>query len=275
MKLPGSPISFVFSTHRNMRFLIVTVILLLPIVTQAQFEKKISVNFTPGLFKTIGPKEYPDPYDPGYDYPFIMPNFQTGWILNGGVQFNYSRKVSFEVNLGFARSGFWNYDAYDPDYDDYYCWTCWEIYDEFTDEPVASGQDYYTLVNFSVGFAPKFYFLPSKKINPYGLLEVNLNYTSVDFIDAEYEEYVKLGREDEYGESASETWFEKSFGFGFNPMIGAEYTLSDAIGIYLQAGYWLIILNKKELYIPEEKENFNALKFQIGVRMSFWKAKEL
>ena len=90
-----------------------------------------------------------------------------------------------------------------------------------------------------------------------------------------YEEYVKLGREDEYGESLSETWFEKSVGMGFYPGIGIEFNMNDNIGIFLQTGYWLILLNKNEFYYSEQEENFQAFKFQLGVRMSFWKSKKL
>lgn len=259
-------------TFRKIVLLIVFV--LFPAILSAQFEKKVSVNLSTGLFKTFGPKDYPDPYDDEYTFPYLMPNFQTGWTFNGGVQFNYNRQVSFEANLGIARSGFWYYEYYDPWDGKYYSWDYWEICDEYTDEPIASGENYLTLFNLSLGFAPKYYFLPSKKINPYAFLELNLNYTTVKYIDAEYEEYVKLGREDELGESWTETLMEKSFGFGIYPGIGAELTVNESIGIFAQTGYWLILLNKKEFeYL--EKENFHAFKFQLGVRMSFWKSKEL
>lgn len=275
MKPLTSQISDFIRFIKNRKTLLITIFLLLPVLTSAQFEKKISVNITPGFFKTIGPKDYPDPY--GYDYklPHLMPNFQVGWSINGGIQFNYSRNISFEANLGIARSGFWQYDAYDPDYDDYYCWTCWDIYDDYSDEPIASGQDYLTLFNFSIGFAPKYYFLPSKKINPYALLELNLNFTSVKFIDTWYEEMVNLGMDVADEEDYTEFWLEKSLGLGISPVVGAEFNLSDNIGIFMQTGYWLIVLDKKEFEEPEEEENFHALKFQLGVRMSFWKAKKL
>ena len=275
MKLLNSHASGCFKIKDPERIIVLSVLLLLPLVLSAQFEKKISINISPGIFKTIGPKDYPDPYEYDYKIPYLMPNFTTGWTVEGGVQFNYSRKISFGANLGIARSGYWYYDAYDPDYDDYYCWLCWEIYDENTYELVASGEDYLTLFNFNFGIYPKLYFLPSKRINPYTLLEINLNYTSVNYIDAMYEKYVSLGREDEYGESLSETWMEKSFGIGLYPGIGTEINLSDNIGIFLQTGYWLIILNKDEFELPEDEENFHALRFQLGVRMSFWKSKKL
>jgi hypothetical protein len=267
--------SEIFPAHNNIRKFLIAILVILPVLASAQFERKISVNVSGGLFRTIGPKEYPDPYYIDFEIPYLMPNFQTGWTIFGGIQYNISRKFSLEGNLGFARSGYWYYEAYDPDYNDYYCWMCWEIYDEYYEDALISGEDYLTLFNLSIGFAPKYYFLPSKRINPYALVELNFNYTSVDFIDSEYEAYVELGREDEYGESASETWMEKSFGLGFSPVVGTEFSVNDNIGIFFQAGYWMILLNKNEFEYAEEEENFHALKFQLGVRMSFWKSKEL
>lgn len=259
----------------NPKILLLSSLIFIPILIHAQFENKISINLSGGLFKTFGAKDYPDPYDNEYTYPYLMPNFQTGWTIIGGVQFNYSRKISFEVNIGIARSGFWYYEYYDPWDGEYYSWDCWEIYDEYTDEPIASGENYLTLFNFSVGFAPKYYFLPSKRFKPYAILEINLNYTTVKYIDAEYEEYAKLGREDELDESWTETWMDKSFGIGFSPCIGAEFTVNDNIGVFAQTGYWLILLNKNEFEYPEDEHNFHAFKFQLGVRMSFWKSKKL
>ncbi len=276
MKHLSCHISYQVKPFTIRKIIILSGLILLSAITSAQFEKKISINLSGGIFKTFGAKDYP--VGPGYDedyLPYLMPNFQLGWTCNIGAQFNWNRYISFELNFGLANSGYWSYSSYDADNDDYYNYMYWDIYDEETDEILASGENYMTLFNLSFGLSPKYYFLPAKKFNPYALLEVNLNYTSVEYIDTKYDAYVKLGREDEYGESDTELLMDNSFAVGFYPGIGLEYALNDNIGFFAQTGYWLILLNKDEFETSDEAENFNAFKFQMGVRLSFWKAKEL
>jgi hypothetical protein len=277
MKFMSSHISNCYKLYKIFKPVILSVIILVPTLASAQFERKVSVNLSGGLFKTFGPKEYEINENYNEDvYPYLMPNFQIGWLLNSGFQYNYNRHFSFELNLGISRSGYWYYDMYDAEYDHYYCWECWEICDEDTEETLASGEKYYTFFNTGIGITPKFYLLPSKKFNPYALFEFDINYTSIEFFDTEYDAYESLGRENEYGDSDSKMIMNNNFGVGIQAGIGVEYNLNDNLGFFAQTGYWLMFLKMEEFEEPKKQyENSHAFKFHLGVRLSFLKAKEL
>jgi len=243
-----------------------------------QFEQKISLNLAGGIFKTFGSKTYIPDWASGPEdkEPHLMPHFETGWAVNGGVQFNINRHFSLLADIGFMRSGYWYYDPSDPnDPEDDYNYLYFEIYEDTIDYVVvASGEDELTLFNLNIGLTPKYYFLPGKKVNPFIFAGININYTNVNFTDRQYEAYEDLGRLDEYGESESAAWMEKSFGFGLYPGAGVEYNLNDNLGFFLHAGYYMVFLNKNEFQYAEEEENLQALKVQAGIRFSFWKSKD-
>jgi len=252
---------------------------LISLSASGQFEQKVSLNFAGGIFKTFGPKTYIPDWASGPEdkEPHLMPHFETGWAINGGVQFNINRHFSLLADIGFMYSGYWYYDPSDPnDPEDDYNYLYFEIYEDTIDYVVAaSGEDELNLFNLHIGFTPKYYFLPGKKFNPFVFAGININYTNVQFIDRQYEAYDQLGRLEEYGESETAAWMDKSFGLGFFPGAGIEYNLNDNLGFFLHAGYYLVFLNKSEFQYPEEEENLQAFKLQLGVRFSFWKSKDL
>jgi opacity protein-like surface antigen len=244
-----------------------------------QFEQKVSLNAAVGIFKTFGPKTYIPDWASGPEdkEPHLMPQFEAGWAVNGGVQFNLNRHFSLLADIGFMYSGYWYYDPSDPnDPEDDYNYLYWEIYEDTIDYVVvATGENELSMFNLNIGLTPKYYFLPGKKFNPFVFAGIHINYTNVDYKDSQYEAYKDLGRLEEYGESESGSWMEKSFGLGIYPGAGLEYNLNDNLGFFLHAGYYLVFLNKGEFQYPEEEENLQALKVQVGVRFSFWKSKEL
>lgn len=261
------------------KILLALIVFACSISTFGQFEQKISLNFSAGIIKTFGPKTYiPDwATTPDDKEPLLMSNFEMGWAVNGGVQFNINSHFSILADIGFMSSGYWYYDPSDPnDPEDDYNYLYYEIYADTIDwEVVASGEDELTMFNLNIGLTPKYYFLPGKKFNPYIFAGININYTNVDFIDHEYEAYKDLDRLDEYGDSETALWLDSSFGIGVFPGAGVEYKLNDNIGFFIQTGYYLILLNKNEFDYPEAEENFHAFKLQLGIQLSFWKSKDL
>jgi opacity protein-like surface antigen len=243
-----------------------------PLIVFAQFEQKLSLNFSAGTFKTIGSKTYmPEwAYSQDESEPLQMPNFRPGILGNAGIQFNVNRHLSLSADLGLIYSGQWYYNVYDNvNYLDY------EIYDPVTDDLLADGSDELTLLNVSFGIAPKYYLLPGKKINPFILAGLTLNYTKSDFTDNQWQAYHDLNMLDPDDSGPCSPYLENSFGLGFHPGLGGEYNLSDNIGFFISMGYHLILLNKENFKSPEQEENINFIDFHAGVRFSFLKSKNL
>ena len=243
-----------------------------PLIVCAQFENKLSINLSAGTFKTIGSKTYLPEWASSQDEsePLQMPNFRPGILGNAAIQFNLNRHLSLSADLGLIYSGQWYYNIYDNvNYLDYAIW------DSITDELLADGSDEMTLLNLSIGFAPKYYLLPGKKINPFILLGLSLNYTKSDFTDNQWQAYHDLNMLDPDDSGPCSPYLENSFGVGFHPGLGGEYNLSDNIGFFISMGYHLILLSKEKFKSPEQEENLNFIDLHAGVRFSFLKSKNL
>jgi outer membrane protein W len=257
-----------------MKRIIFLSIIFFPFITQAQFEQKLSINLSAGPFKTIGKKDFV-PYSdyPTEYWPYQLSNFRTGVMGNLGFQYNLNRHLSLDADLGLMYSGGWYYSLNDNgvNYLDF------QLYqDDTTDVLIAEGSNEMTLLNLSFGFAPKYYLLPGKKINPYIFVGINLNYTTSTFTDNRW-----LARE-KYNmpnpDPPCNDFLEKNFGLGFHPGFGAEYSLNDKIGFFISAGYYFILLNKdnfKEEARIENKENLHSINLHAGIRFSFLKSKNL
>lgn len=252
--------------------IIIVIIIFFPFITRAQFEQKLSINLSAGTFKTIGSKTYLPEWASSQEEsePLQMPNFRPGVLGIAGIQFNLNRHLSLSADLGLMYSGQWYYNVYDNvNYLDF------AIYDSITDELLADGSDELTLLNISIGFTPKYYLFPGKKINPYIFAGLTLNYTKSDFTDNQWQAYHDLNMLDPDDTGPCSPYLENSFGLGFYPGLGGEYNLSDNIGFFISMGYHLILLKKENFKSPEQEENLNFIDFHAGVRFSFLKSKNL
>lgn len=244
---------------------------LIPLITRAQFEQKLSINLSAGTFKPIGTKTFlPEWASEDEREPLQMPNYRQGVLGNVSFQFNINRHLSVDADLGIIYSGQWYYNIYDDvNYLDF------AIYDSITDELLADGSDELTIMNISLGLAPRYYLLPGKKINPYIFAGLSINYTKCEFNDNQWQAYHDLGMLEPDDSGPSNDYLEKNVGFGLYPGIGAEYTISDNIGIFISAGYYLILLKKENFKTTSREENFNSVNLQAGIRLSFLKSKNL
>ena len=244
----------------------------------AQFEQRLSVNLSAGYFNTIGWTGYEDEWwSPGDPYePNLMPNFTAGVSLSGGLQYNFSRHLSVEFRLGYMYSPGWYYD-YSDDGSEPFNYLYYEIYtDTFTYNIAASGENYMDLANFHVGIAPRYYFAPGRKLNPYLFGGISINYTDTYFDNMEYEAYKDLGREDEYtGADNLTDWFDYQVGIGFTAGVGAEYALNDYLGLFAQVDWHYIPLSEGAFYEGNNYANFQAINIHLGARISFFRSKEL
>jgi len=238
--------------------------LFLPLTSLAQFEQKVSINFASGTFKTVGNKL--GEYD-----PMQMPNYQLGFSANGGLQFKINERFSLMANFGIMISQRWSYK--EGDNNNYLYWSI--ILDTITYEPIAEGENYLDIQNFSFSVIPKYYLNPGKRWNPYFYAGVNINLTRAYFEDNEWIALEKLNMLDPDDTGPYNYNLEKNLGIGFNPGFGVEYFPNERIGFYFSSGYYFIMLNKKNFKSPEQEENFNALVLQAGLRLYFIKSKDL
>jgi len=213
----------------------------------------------------------------GYQTVYLMPNYEIGYSLKGGIQYNFSRQLSLELNMGYMHSSFWWYDVYDEINDDHYSYLGWHVYDQGTNEILENGSNYFTLDNLHFGLTSRYYFLPAKKFNPFALAGINLNILDSEYIDSQYDVYERLERLDEYevGYNTSRVMLEAYPCVGFLAGGGIAYTLNENIGFFFEAGYQFIYLNWYDYIEPVQLSDLNALKLHLGVRFSFLKSKQL
>ena len=250
----------------------------LPSLLPAQFEQKVSLNFEAGVFKTVGPKTYQPSwsFNPDEFPPTQMPNYKPGPMVVAGLQFNLNRNLSLKADIGIMYTGKWFYPA-DPNSPEYARVNHLEyfIYDQVTDELITQGSDQLNVTNICIGFAPKYYLSPGKKINPYFYAGIALSYLSSSFEDNQWEAYRDLGLLPIDDTGPGNPYLEKSAGFGFKPGFGMEYALSDKAGFFLSTGFYYILLNKDNFKTEEQAENFMTFTLQAGLRFSFIKSKQL
>jgi hypothetical protein len=246
--------------------------------TAAQLEQQLSVNISGGYFNTAGWTGWePEGWYTGAPYePTLMPNFTSGVSVAAGIQYNFSRHFSVEFRLGFQYSSGWYYD-YSEDGQEEFNYLYYEIYEDEISYVVAiRGENYMDLGNYHLGIAPRYYFLPGRRVNPFLLAGININNTDVYFDNREYQAYVDLGREDEYtGSEGLTNWFDYQVGIGVLAGIGAEMALSDFLGIFIQADYHFVPMREGSIYYPEDYAHFHGINLHLGVRISFLRSKEL
>lgn len=245
-------------------------LILFPFTLNAQFERKVSINVSTGIFKSFGEKYgYRDDGEPR---PKQMPSYKPGTVTDFGFQFNISPKFSLLTEFGIMYSGAWSLIS-----DDEYNWMHYENWNHTGDTLLSEGFNESDLFNFSVSVKPKFYFLPGKKFNPFLYAGFNINFTHANYTDNLWRDYVTYGLMLPGETPPDSPFLEKNIGFGLSPGLGVEYNPGDKLGVFLTSGYYLIIMNKKNFWYgePERAGNLNAFLLQAGIRYSFFKSKNL
>ncbi len=262
---------------------------------RGQFEQRLTLNFSAGLVAPSGPKEYVDYDVPLTDTyfsgtiaqtrPYLMANFNKGMSFYGGIQYNFSRQfaTAFSVQLfqilNWEYSYEWNFMY--PEETIRGSWMEWQIRESDIDPDgsydviVESGENKLSLTNIGISATPKVYALPGRRFNPYLFGEISYNLTNLSLRNnygrainryhiegIEYEPLVKI--------------LERSIGLGLYPGMGAEFRLSENLGIFLQGGYSVIFVNDKKLKDAGfAAENFTNMRTEAGVKLSFWRSKNL
>ncbi|MCU0457402.1 MAG: outer membrane beta-barrel protein [Bacteroidales bacterium] len=243
---------------------LILLFLFLSLLTFSQFEQKVSINISAGMFKTFGYETGEGDYD-----PLQMPHYRPGPIAEAGIQYNINRRLSVMVSAGIMYSGSWSFMTGDYDYLHY------TIFDPETEEPIAEGINKLNLFNLQAGIFPKFYLFPSKKWNPYLFAGISMNFTSAKYTNNWWKDADRLGVLGPDDEVPYDPFLEKNNGLGFIPGLGVEYGQTDRLRIYMSTGYYLIALNEKNFKNELVIENFNAFFIQLGVRLAFLKSKDL
>jgi hypothetical protein len=240
-----------------------SLLIIISLSSKAQYEQKVSIDVSSGIFKTFGKKSIGEMI-------MQMPNYKMGFLANGGLQFRLSNRLSLSTEFGLTVSQRWAYNGKDFIND-----LSWTISDTITNELLESGNDYLDIYNYGFSLKPKYYLFPDKKLNPYFFCGVNINWTCAYFENTEWAAYKKLGWLSVEDTVPGNDNLENSVGIGFNPGIGVEYSPNDRFHFYLESGYYVIMLEKDKFKDPLREENFNALILQAGLRLNFIKSKDL
>ncbi len=264
---------------------ILMIMIIAPNPLDAQFEQKLSLNISAGYFNTIGSTGWQEDMYLGTDYyePTLMPNFKGGPSIYAGIQYNFSRHFSIEFQLGYSFSPGWFFDASDtsdPDAEPVNS-LHYEIFaDTVNWELLASGENYMDMTNMQMGIAPRYYFGPGNRFNPFIFAGISLNYTSAYFEDLEYEAYQSLGWSvDEFGDPVEPSelinWFDYQVGLGILVGAGVEYALNDSWGLFATASYHFIPLNDASFLNDAKYADYHDFSIHFGARISILKSKEL
>lgn len=243
----------------------------------SQFEQQLSVNLSAGVFNTIGPSDYlpEDVYNTDISDPTLIPNFKVGFSFSAGLQYNLSRHLSIEATFGINSSSHWYYDPSDASSDPHNFLHYEILADTVNYTLLASGDNELFLTNLVFGIAPRYYFRPGKKFNPYFFAGINISLLDVHFENNELSALRNLGKEDEYEINPVELWHGYSTNMGFNTGAGMEYAVGDNLGLFLQARYLFAGLKESEYGGQSEHANYNSIEIHLGVRISFLKSKDL
>lgn len=240
----------------------------------AQFEQKLSLNISAGYFSTLGWNGWDDNWEE--HGPTLMPNFKGGPSVSAGLQYNFSRHFSVEIQLGYSFAPKWYFDASDESQEPFSYLNYEIIGDSATWEVLGSGENFMDMSNLHIGVTPKYYFGPGNRFNPFILAGISLNYTDVYFDNVEYEDYKDLGMEDVYVENYDlVNWFDDHFGLGFMAGAGCEYALNDTWGLFAQLIYHFIPLRDDAFVYAIKEINYHDLSMHLGARFSFLKSKAL
>jgi len=247
-------------------------LLLVPLALHSQFEQKISVSLSGGMFYTMGASTYRPDYwsSPEDDAPLMMSNFKPGADVMLGIQYNLNRHISIQLDGAVHYAGQWYFE------EDGISVLYYNIDDPDNDEiSLASGENELMFTNIAIGITPKFYFRPGKRVNPFLFAGINLNLTSTTFKDNEWAALKEHGLLDPPDDPPEQAFDLQNTGPGFFPGIGLDLALGDRLSLFLLSGYRLVLLKEDNFYTPEQHENLNALSVQAGIRVSFIKSKDL
>ncbi|MGD0340701.1 MAG: outer membrane beta-barrel protein [Bacteroidales bacterium] len=239
--------------------------LIIPISAYSQFDKKFSLNLSPGIFKTFG-KKLTD-----YTGPLQFPNYKPGFAGDLGLQFKLGNHFSIVTEVGLMFTNGWNYKTQDKS-----DWLHWIIEDTTTHQVLSEGEDHFNMRNFSVCVKPKYYLLKDKKWNPYLFVGISLNWTKCKYEDNQWQAKKDLGVLPPDDPGPFNDYLHKNFGLGFNPGLGIEFSPKERFYFYAEVGYYSINLKDENFLAgPQWVENFNAIIFQAGMRFNFIRLKEL
>lgn len=239
--------------------------LLLPLFANSQFDQKLSINLSLGMFDTFGEKYTAE----GGAMQF--PNYKPGFAGSGGLQVRFGDHFSVGAEFGVMITNNWDYKA-SPGDDDYLHWT---VNDPVTDAVLAEGYNYLDLHNFALAIKPKFYLLKDTKWNPYFLAGININWTRCWLENNLWYAMKEWGQ---VPPEETEPWsdiLQENFGIGFNPGFGVEFTPANRLHTFLEAGYYHVFLNEANFTDASRVENLNAFVIQAGIRINFLRSKEL
>jgi hypothetical protein len=256
----------------------------------AQFEQKVTLNFSVGSIMPIGVKEYTYKSING-DYintwlmPYLFSNYKMGYSFTGGALFNINRYFSLGTGIGVERIGNWEYtDSYTMNgvrYEKEFL--AWEITQEGS--VLDEGINELKMYNLSIGVFPRVNLAYGKRLNPYVFVEVTFNYTDINYVDNRRDSWIDLGG----SEQSYDEWFESlsspsaynktpqsSFGVGLYPGVGFDFNLNSNMGLFIQGGYSFISINKSDLEEANlEPESFNTIKVEVGIKFSFLRSKDI
>jgi len=247
------------------KLLFLIALLLIHVSSFAQFNQKLSINISPGLFKTFGEKYT----EAGFAMQF--PNYQPGLAAMAGIQVSFTERFSLVAELGLLLTNGWDYRA-NPGDDPYLYWA---VYDPETDVLLEEGENCLDFRNYSLEIKPKLYLLKVSKLNPYLMAGLNINITRCWFENNYWYAQKELGL---IPPEETEPWNDnllENMGIGFNPGLGLEFTQGKRIHIYLETGYYFISLHEANFTDPSRVENFNAFIISSGIRFNFLKSKDL
>jgi opacity protein-like surface antigen len=245
---------------------------LLPMSLFAQFEQKISVTLSGGIFSTFGSTTFMPDYgsSPEDEQPMQMSNYKPGPYLSAGIQYNLNRHISIQAHVTHMSSGNWFFDVWEG-----LNYTHWAIWDDVDDILLAEGDNEWSMNNVGIGLVPRYYLLPGKRINPFLFAGISLNLTSTEYVDREWEAFRDLGMLDPDDSGPDRANIEKNTGLGAYPGAGIEFTITENISIFIASGVYLVLLNEENFYVPEMKENLQAITVQGGLKFSFLKSKDI
>jgi len=184
---------------------------------KAQFDNKITAQFSLGVSTVTGPDGLTDYFD-------------SGMSFDGGLQYNFNRNFSLVGLVKYA--------------------TLWsaEYYDDYI---IVAGLD-----NLGISLAPKYRFRAGKKLQPYVLGGVSLNYITysiaVTDLDLSYSAIFPAA-------------------LGYIGAAGLEYGVSNNISLFTQVGTNGVLFDDG----AQGYDNLSTVFIQFGLNLNLFKSKSL
>lgn len=254
------------------RIISIAILVLIPLGSNAQFQQRASLNLSAGIFSTFGKRTYMPDWGTSEDdrEPFQISNYRPGLSASLSFQYNINRHLSLLAEFDYLHTSGWKYTMYeDVDY------LNWEIYDTLTDDLLYAGKNILNLTGMTFGLGAKYYLFPGGKFSPFLFAVFDYAILRADYTDTEWQALHELEMLDPEDNVPWNPYLEKNRGPGIKPGIGLEVNFSDRLGIYMNCSYTFIPLKEENFKTPEQVENFHAVNILWGLRISFWKSKEL